>query len=316
MLGTRLIAGPSRERSTRQRRPRGLATGAHAAWRCGDPCTVCRAMLHARIDISEGLDGEPVVLACFDLGDAEIAASAHAVAVTSGERFRTASLSVDDVLELRELTALVEELRDLALRPGISTVVRAPRGCRPTATPSHTSWRRATRPSGCARRTASRSRASAACSARSRSSAPKRSAPRSPRGSRAPASDTRVTQPATSPRRIVEGDDVQWVAQSEWSLSRAGWLRHLGAPCCGHRRRGQGVPLFVIRVLAVIASSGGASLPRENGALSLRVAIEEASTCANCRGRCRRSVRWARPANRVAVAAGTPSACSRIRCAP
>ena len=82
--------------------------------------------MHARIDISEGPDGEQVVLACFDLGDAEIAASAHAVAVTSGERFRTASLSVDDVLELRELTALVEELRDLALRPGISTVVLRP----------------------------------------------------------------------------------------------------------------------------------------------------------------------------------------------
>jgi hypothetical protein len=92
----------------------------------GDASTVCRAMLHTRIDISEGPDGEPVVLACFDLGDAEIAASAHAVAVTSGERFRTASLSVDDVLELRELTALVEELRDLALRPGISTVVLRP----------------------------------------------------------------------------------------------------------------------------------------------------------------------------------------------
>jgi hypothetical protein len=83
-------------------------------------------MLHTRIDISEGVDGEPVVQACFDLGDAEIAASAHAVAVRSGERFRTASLSVDDVLELRELTALVEELRDIARRPGISTVVLRP----------------------------------------------------------------------------------------------------------------------------------------------------------------------------------------------
>ena len=83
-------------------------------------------MLHTRIDISEGLDGEPVVLACFDLGDADLAASAHAVAVTSGARFRTASLSVDDVLELRELTTLAEELRDLALRPGISTVVLRP----------------------------------------------------------------------------------------------------------------------------------------------------------------------------------------------
>ena len=82
-------------------------------------------MLHARIDVSDGLE-EPVVLACFELGDAEIAAAAHAVAVTSHERFRSASLSVDDVLEVRELTALVEELRNLALRPGIGTVVLRP----------------------------------------------------------------------------------------------------------------------------------------------------------------------------------------------
>jgi hypothetical protein len=141
-------------------------------------------MLHARIDISEGLDDEPVVLACFDLGDAEIAASAHAVAVTAGERFRTASLSVDDVLELRELTALADELRDLALRPGISTVVLCPARL--------SAYRHAIAhfiESGCARRTASRSRACAACSARSRTSAPTRSAPRSPRERRAPASD-------------------------------------------------------------------------------------------------------------------------------
>jgi hypothetical protein len=83
-------------------------------------------MLHERIDISEGLEGEPVVLACFELADAEIAASEHAVAATTGERFRTASLSVDDVLELRELTALVEELSDLALQPGISTLALRP----------------------------------------------------------------------------------------------------------------------------------------------------------------------------------------------
>jgi hypothetical protein len=83
-------------------------------------------MLNAHIDISQGLDGESVVLACFDLGDAELGASAHAVAVACGERFRTADLAVDDVLELRELTALSDELADLALRPGIRTVVLRP----------------------------------------------------------------------------------------------------------------------------------------------------------------------------------------------
>jgi hypothetical protein len=83
-------------------------------------------MVNAHIDISRGLDGEPVVLACFDLGEAELSASAHAVAAASAERFRVAELSADDVLELRELTALTDELADLALRPGIRTVVLRP----------------------------------------------------------------------------------------------------------------------------------------------------------------------------------------------
>jgi hypothetical protein len=83
-------------------------------------------MLHPRIDISQGLDGEPVVLACFDLGEEQIAASSHAVAATAADRFRSETMSVDDVLEFRELTALADELADLALRPGIRTVVLRP----------------------------------------------------------------------------------------------------------------------------------------------------------------------------------------------
>jgi hypothetical protein len=83
-------------------------------------------MLHPRIDISQGLEGEPVVLACFDLGEDELAASSHAVAATASERFRSATMSVDDVLEFRELTALADELADLAREPGIRTVVLRP----------------------------------------------------------------------------------------------------------------------------------------------------------------------------------------------
>lgn len=83
-------------------------------------------MLHPRIDISQDLEGEPVVLACFDLGEDDLSASSHAVAATAAERFRSASMSVDDVLEFRELTALADELADLALRPGIRTVVLRP----------------------------------------------------------------------------------------------------------------------------------------------------------------------------------------------
>ena len=67
-------------------------------------------MHHAHIDISRGLDGERVVLACLDLREDEVAAAARAVAVTAAERYRTPRISADDVLELRELTALKDEL--------------------------------------------------------------------------------------------------------------------------------------------------------------------------------------------------------------
>ena len=39
-------------------------------------------MHNAHVDISQGLDGEPVVFACFDLNEEQIAASTHAIAVT------------------------------------------------------------------------------------------------------------------------------------------------------------------------------------------------------------------------------------------
>jgi hypothetical protein len=67
-------------------------------------------MHHAHIDISRGLDGEHVVLACFALREDEVAAAAKAVAATAAERYRTPRISADDVLELRELTALADEL--------------------------------------------------------------------------------------------------------------------------------------------------------------------------------------------------------------
>jgi hypothetical protein len=83
-------------------------------------------MHNARIDTTQGLDGEAVVLAVFDLPDEEIGASAHAVRAFSGERFRNVELSIDDVLELRELTALADELDDQLMRPGVSTLVMRP----------------------------------------------------------------------------------------------------------------------------------------------------------------------------------------------
>jgi hypothetical protein len=81
-------------------------------------------MERAYIDISTDLDGDAVVHACFDLTEAEIKASAHAVRAGGTERFRMASMSADDVLEMRELTALADELDELG--EGTGTVVLRP----------------------------------------------------------------------------------------------------------------------------------------------------------------------------------------------
>jgi hypothetical protein len=69
-------------------------------------------MQHAHIDISRNLEGDPVVFACFDLRADEVAAAVHAVHAVATERFRMSDMSADDVLELRELTALADELGD------------------------------------------------------------------------------------------------------------------------------------------------------------------------------------------------------------
>jgi hypothetical protein len=81
-------------------------------------------MERQHIDITKDLEGEPVVHAVFDLREEEIAASAHAVAASSAERFRNEEMSADDVVEFRELTALADELRELV--GGAGTIVMRP----------------------------------------------------------------------------------------------------------------------------------------------------------------------------------------------
>lgn len=81
-------------------------------------------MERQHIDITQDLEGEPVVHAVFDLREEEIRASAHAVAASCAERFRNEELSGDDVVEFRELTALADELRELV--GGAGTIVMRP----------------------------------------------------------------------------------------------------------------------------------------------------------------------------------------------
>jgi hypothetical protein len=83
-------------------------------------------MVNPRIEITQDLDGQPVVLALFDLSEADLAASAHAVAVARAERYRHTAMSTDDVLAMRELTAVGDDLDALARLPGASTVVLRP----------------------------------------------------------------------------------------------------------------------------------------------------------------------------------------------
>ena len=81
-------------------------------------------MRNARIDSTQDLEGQPVVSACFDLGEEEDAAAVQAVSTISTERYRTADLSADEVLQMRELTAIADELAEPGA--GMRTVVLSP----------------------------------------------------------------------------------------------------------------------------------------------------------------------------------------------
>lgn len=83
-------------------------------------------MDNARVDTSTNPDGTPLVQACFDLSEAEVAACAHAVGVERTERFRHEELSADDVLAMRELTALADELGQLAAHKSAVTLTLRP----------------------------------------------------------------------------------------------------------------------------------------------------------------------------------------------
>jgi hypothetical protein len=83
-------------------------------------------MLNPRIDTTSGDDGNSVVHACFDLSGAESGAAAHAVATASVERYRTAEMTADDVVTMRELTALADALAELAREEALQPVRMLP----------------------------------------------------------------------------------------------------------------------------------------------------------------------------------------------
>ena len=83
-------------------------------------------MDNARVDASSAPDGTTQVVARFDLAEPEIAAVARAVTVSRTEQFRHEELSTDDVVAMRELTALADQLTALAGYGAAVTVELSP----------------------------------------------------------------------------------------------------------------------------------------------------------------------------------------------
>ena len=83
-------------------------------------------MINAHVDTTTAPDGTKAVVARFDLNDDEIAAVARAVDASRTEQFRHEELSTDDVVAMRELTALADQLTALAGYGSAVTVELSP----------------------------------------------------------------------------------------------------------------------------------------------------------------------------------------------
>ena len=83
-------------------------------------------MINAHVDTTTAPDGTKAVVARFDLNDDEIAAVARAVDASRTEQFRHEELSTDDVVAMRELTALADQLTALAGHGTAVTVELSP----------------------------------------------------------------------------------------------------------------------------------------------------------------------------------------------
>jgi hypothetical protein len=78
---------------------------------------------HARIETTRDADGHAVVRAHLDLTGDEARAAAHVMSVVRRERYGVAELGTDDVLAMRELTVLADELAHVGDGAGIALVL-------------------------------------------------------------------------------------------------------------------------------------------------------------------------------------------------
>jgi hypothetical protein len=80
-------------------------------------------MVNAAIRMLHDADGTPVCNVSFDLSAEQLAAAARAAEAIRLERHRHEALSTDDVLALRELTSISDELHTLAEHGAHATIV-------------------------------------------------------------------------------------------------------------------------------------------------------------------------------------------------
>ena len=79
-------------------------------------------MLPHHIEVGTDAEGQRSVRTTFDLGPEQAGAAAHAVRVIRDVRYRTAEMSADDVLAMRDMTSLADELGELQALDGRSHV--------------------------------------------------------------------------------------------------------------------------------------------------------------------------------------------------
>ena len=79
-------------------------------------------MLPHHVEIRTDADGHPSVEVIFDLTPAQAGAAAHALRVVRDARYRTAELSADDVLAMREMTSLADALGEIETAGGADRV--------------------------------------------------------------------------------------------------------------------------------------------------------------------------------------------------
>jgi hypothetical protein len=120
--GLRIIDASSQVRRITCRSPGNNPESGRASFQ---PASVNATMVNEEIRTLHDADGNPVCNVSFDLSAAQLAAAARAVEAVRIARHRHQELSTDDVLALRALTGLSDELHRLA-EPGANGTVVLP----------------------------------------------------------------------------------------------------------------------------------------------------------------------------------------------